>query len=96
MEEQVVCGVELTCVPDLVVALEDARSNGFDYIVAPLVHPRYERFSDKVVRDEPWTRSDMLLSSYQWGSGVVGKLSTWIDLDSENQTIRRRSEKVCF
>ena len=95
MDDQLTCGLELSSVPSLVDSLNAARASGFDYIAAPLAHPRYQRvFSDKITRDEPWTRSDMLLNSYQWGNGVVGKISSWIDLDSRNQLIRSRSEKV--
>jgi len=29
-----------------------------------------------------------------WGSLVVGKLSPWINLDSDNEIVRKNSEKV--
>jgi hypothetical protein len=46
--------------------------------VLPLVHPRARReFRDKTVRDEPFTRSDLMLSSHTWSSNVVGALSPW-------------------
>jgi len=95
MEDQLTCGLELSSVPNLVESLDDARANGFDYIAVPLAHPRYQRaFSHSIHREEPWTRSDLLLSSYQWGNGVVGKVSQWINLDSNNPVVRARSEKA--
>eukprot|EP01087_Luapelamoeba_hula_P005205 TRINITY_DN15289_c0_g1_i1.p1 TRINITY_DN15289_c0_g1~~TRINITY_DN15289_c0_g1_i1.p1 ORF type:complete len:609 (-),score=84.79 TRINITY_DN15289_c0_g1_i1:32-1858(-) len=94
-EDHIVVGWELTSVPDIVDSLEEARDNGFDYVIAPLVHPRYQRsFTEAIQRDEPWTRSDLLLNSYQWSSGVVGKISEWINLDSNNEIVRTRGEKA--
>ncbi len=94
MDERLLVGAELSTVTDIEETLQYTRSSGYDYIACPLVHPRYQRsFSDEVQRDEPLTRSDMLLSSSDWAS-VVGKISSWIDCDSEDTRIRTRSEKV--
>jgi hypothetical protein len=39
---RVICGVELNHISNLDESLREAfESGGFDYIVAPLVHPRY-------------------------------------------------------
>eukprot|EP00276_Gloeochaete_wittrockiana_P016460 CAMPEP_0184360874 /NCGR_PEP_ID=MMETSP1089-20130417/127148_1 /TAXON_ID=38269 ORGANISM="Gloeochaete wittrockiana, Strain SAG46.84" /NCGR_SAMPLE_ID=MMETSP1089 /ASSEMBLY_ACC=CAM_ASM_000445 /LENGTH=58 /DNA_ID=CAMNT_0026700267 /DNA_START=1 /DNA_END=174 /DNA_ORIENTATION=- len=43
---------------------------------------------------EPFTRSDKLLSSNEWGSQVIGKLSEWITPDSPVPLVRRNSEMV--
>eukprot|EP00005_Dracoamoeba_jomungandri_P006704 CAMPEP_0174262836 /NCGR_PEP_ID=MMETSP0439-20130205/15796_1 /TAXON_ID=0 /ORGANISM="Stereomyxa ramosa, Strain Chinc5" /LENGTH=571 /DNA_ID=CAMNT_0015347827 /DNA_START=9 /DNA_END=1721 /DNA_ORIENTATION=+ len=83
-------GRELNCVTDLVQSLRQATNTGFDSIAIPLVHPRYHR---SVKRSEPLTRSDLLLTSYQWG-GVVGKISTWLNFESNNKKIRKRAEKA--
>ena len=72
------------------VCLEDLRQ-GCELLVAPLAHPRYRR-DHRRPRDEPATRSDLLLHSGQWGRQVVGKLSPWLQLDSPHAAIRRRSE----
>uniref|UniRef100_A0A2P2MP24 Protein arginine N-methyltransferase n=1 Tax=Rhizophora mucronata TaxID=61149 RepID=A0A2P2MP24_RHIMU len=40
----------------------------------------------------PFAGSDLVLSPSQWSSHVVGKISSWIDLDSEDDTIRLDSE----
>eukprot|EP01089_Gocevia_fonbrunei_P005626 TRINITY_DN1610_c0_g1_i1.p1 TRINITY_DN1610_c0_g1~~TRINITY_DN1610_c0_g1_i1.p1 ORF type:complete len:656 (-),score=154.69 TRINITY_DN1610_c0_g1_i1:61-1932(-) len=94
MGEHIQCGVDLCSVSDIVAANKKAKHAGYDFLVAPLAHPRYKRsFTKDIVRDEPWTRSDLLLSSYQWG-GVVGKISPWIDLDSNDETIRTNSVKI--
>ncbi|KAL0407905.1 UNVERIFIED_CONTAM: protein arginine N-methyltransferase 1.5, partial [Sesamum radiatum] len=40
----------------------------------------------------PFAGSDLVLSPSQWSSHVVGKISSWIDLDSEDVTLRKDSE----
>ena len=53
----IVVGAELSNVPDLNDALDGARSQNFDYIICPLVHPRYEReLIGESKRYEPFTR----------------------------------------
>ena len=71
--------------------------SSFTFIVAPLVHPRYYRNDAAGVtkqRDDPLTRSDMLLSTNDWGTVVVGKLSPWICLHSAFDSARKNAEKV--
>ena len=53
----VYCGLELSYVPDLNVALEDAKSQDYDFIAVPLAHPRYERdLTGTTTRYEAFTR----------------------------------------
>lgn len=40
----------------------------------------------------PFAGSDLVLSPSQWSSHVVGKISSWIDLDSEDDVLRKDSE----
>jgi hypothetical protein len=102
MEDRLSCGVELHCVPDIVEALNSncrqRNAENFDFLVCPLVHPRYQRPFDhpKVRRQEPWTRSDLLLPSNDWGNFVIGRISRWLNLDSPSPKVRSRSEKVPF
>ena len=69
-------------------AIDDASAN---FLVVPLVHPRYER-SPHVPRAEPVTRSDTLLNSGEWTTQIVGEVSPWLQLDSADVGARRRSE----
>lgn len=89
-------GLDTNCVPDLEETLQFSRSTGFDFISVPLVHPRYRRpFDDLVIkRDEALTRSDMILPSSDWTTSIIGKISPWLECDSESSLIRTRSEKV--
>ena len=68
---------------------------GFDFVVAPLVHPRYRRPAAGALPrgtfQPPFTRSDLLLTSSQWGSQVVGSASPWIDCDAGCAALARDS-----
>ena len=70
------------------------EQQGAHFLVAPLVHPRYRRDARSTVpeRAEPFTRSDTVLHSGQWGSQIVGMLSPWLRLDAAAEPTRRRSE----
>ena len=63
--------------------------------MAPLVHPRFRRPAPTALPrgtfQPPFTRSDLLLGSGQWGGQVVGKISPWIDCDSANAALARDS-----
>eukprot|EP01114_Cavostelium_apophysatum_P020862 TRINITY_DN7112_c0_g1_i1.p1 TRINITY_DN7112_c0_g1~~TRINITY_DN7112_c0_g1_i1.p1 ORF type:complete len:622 (+),score=146.02 TRINITY_DN7112_c0_g1_i1:52-1917(+) len=89
-------GLELSTAPDLVQSLDEARAHTFEFIVVPLVHPRYERdlVTNPNATKEPFTRSDFLLNSSQWSSVVVGKISTWLQLDSPIEKTRKNARKV--
>ncbi|KAJ1450434.1 PRMT5 arginine-N-methyltransferase-domain-containing protein [Pelagophyceae sp. CCMP2097] len=94
---QFTLGAELLCVPDVRLSLHEARAEGFDFVAAPLVHPRLRRdargVSDK--RQAPLTRSDLLLSSAEWSRLFVGLLSPWAFADLDGgapDEIRRGAE----
>ncbi|KAA0158583.1 hypothetical protein FNF31_05334 [Cafeteria roenbergensis] len=92
--KSLVAGIDCHCVPDLPDAIGDAVGESFEFVLAPLFHPRMHRdtagVSDK--REGPATRSDMVLDSSAWSTSVVGKASPWLDLDSPCEAIRRDSE----
>ena len=90
-------GLEVETCHDLQRCLRDTLDGGFDFLVAPLAHPRHRRPAPSA-RDPsapqpaPFTRSDLLLNSTQWSSQVVGKTSPWIDADSASAPSRRDGE----
>jgi len=96
-KRRVSCGLEVAHVPDLQAAITTSGEAGFDFIVLPIVNPRFEREfqSTKVTsrRPGPLTRSDLLLASSDWSTLVVGKLSPTIDVDSRVPTVRKNSEE---
>ena len=62
-----------------VLAMQASLLCGFDFVVAPLVHPRYRRPATSALPkgtfQPPFTRSDLLLTSAQW-SGQVRPVAT--------------------
>ncbi|CAM9219043.1 unnamed protein product [Chrysoparadoxa australica] len=73
-----------------------AREERFDYVSMPLIHPRQTRDVKGVssARKAPLTRSDLALDSKQWGTLIVGKISEWIDLESDCNDVAAASESA--
>lgn len=92
---RIMVGKDLPHTSHLVADIRAAVSadEDFDYVVAPLFHPRSRRdalgISDK--RQTPATRSDMVLKGDTWNSSVVGKMSPWLDLDASSPDVREAS-----
>ncbi|CAF97718.1 unnamed protein product, partial [Tetraodon nigroviridis] len=92
---RVSCGRDLNCVPEIADTLAAVAKLGFDFLCMPLFHPRFRReFESEPAksRSGAQTRSDLLLSGRDWNTLIVGKLSSWIEADSEIETVRRNSE----
>uniref|UniRef100_A0A8C4N9H1 Protein arginine N-methyltransferase 5 n=1 Tax=Eptatretus burgeri TaxID=7764 RepID=A0A8C4N9H1_EPTBU len=92
---RVSCGRDLHCVPDIANSLEAASRQGFDFVCAPIVHPRYKReflIGPAKNRPGPLTRSDLLMPSSDWSTLIVGKISPWLRLHSDLDFVRRNSE----
>ncbi|GMQ02526.1 hypothetical protein CsSME_00048712 [Camellia sinensis var. sinensis] len=90
------CGVETEFNDDMPQLLAFNINGGFDFVVSPLMDPSY-RPSLMVAGNNgagvpPFAGSDLVLSPSQWSSHVVGKISSWIDLDSEDEILRKDSE----
>jgi len=82
---------------DLQESLMECRSAMLDFAVLPIVHPRAERLPNSTQNRVdrfcwPLTRSDMLLSSGQWSTMIVGRLSKWLRLDSKTLSEVKASE----
>lgn len=81
-------GLDVDFCQDLQETLEASFECGFDFLIAPLVHPRYRRRPTRQLPNgqlaAPFTRSDLLLNSTRWSSQIVGRASPWIDCDSRN------------
>ncbi|XP_037494442.1 protein arginine N-methyltransferase 1.5 [Jatropha curcas] len=93
------CGVETEFDNDMPQLLSfNLSSGGFDFVLAPLMNPTYRPSlmeKGKTCGGScvlPVAGSDLVLSPSQWSSHVVGKISSWIDLDSEDETLRMDSE----
>lgn len=89
------CGRDFHCCPDINTALDTACKAGFDFVCFPIVNPRYKReFIEGPAKNRQGalTRSDLCLTSNDWGSLIVGKTSPWLQLDSDVAHIRKNSE----
>uniref|UniRef100_A0A7N0U6W9 Protein arginine N-methyltransferase n=1 Tax=Kalanchoe fedtschenkoi TaxID=63787 RepID=A0A7N0U6W9_KALFE len=91
------CGVETDFDDDMPNLLyRNISAGGFDFVVSTLMDPSYR--PSLVQKDGsksialPFTGSDLVLSPSQWSGHVVGKISSWIDLDSEDEKLRADSE----
>lgn len=81
---------------DLEKAMQESRQQNFEFVVAPLSHPGYQRDLARVVsRPELLKGSDTILGSSSFASGVVGVISTG-DLDSSDESKRNKAKKVNF
>lgn len=89
------CGVETEFDDDMPQVLNHNLAGGFDFVLAPLVDPSYRPSLAKKDNGHsviPFASSDLILSPSMWSSHVVGKVSSWIDLDSDNEELRKDSE----
>eukprot|EP01018_Ginkgo_biloba_P031681 Gb_23660 [translate_table: standard] len=90
------CGVETAFSGDVANTLTFNLASGFDFVLMPLTDPGYR--PSEMKDDEngpsvpPFAGSDLVLSPAQWNSHVVGKISSWIDLDSDDEIVRMDSE----
>jgi len=88
------CGQDFHSVPDIRQVLQNSSSAGFDFICAPIAHPRYRRELESKrgpPRPGAFTRTDLLLPGSDWSSLVVGKISPWINVDSQCEVARKNS-----
>ncbi|KAJ4707623.1 Protein arginine N-methyltransferase [Melia azedarach] len=91
------CGVETDFNDDMPQLLSfNLSTGGFDFVVATLMDPSYRpsmmEKGSSVSHVLPFAGSDLVLSPSQWSSHIVGKISSWIDLDSEDEILRMDSE----
>ncbi|GAB4837642.1 Protein arginine N-methyltransferase 5 [Ancistrocladus abbreviatus] len=90
------CGVETQFSDDMPQLLFFNINGGFDFVVAPLMDPAYRPIlrsdDDKRSGFLPVASSGLVLSPSDWISRVVGKISSWIDLDAEDDVLQRDSE----
>ena len=72
------CGLSFSCPAEIQSALQVATVAGFDFLVLPIVHPRFRNSPDlQSTRPYSFTRSDLLLTSSEWTSLVVGTISRY-------------------
>ncbi|XP_042862384.1 protein arginine N-methyltransferase 5-like isoform X2 [Penaeus japonicus] len=96
---RVSCGLECSNIYELNDSLQESSKAGYDFLSIPLAHPRFtrEHVDGKAKnRAGAFTRSDLLLSSSEWNSLIVGRLSPCpiLNLESSNNSLRQNSENT--
>ncbi|XP_068212824.1 protein arginine N-methyltransferase 5 isoform X2 [Palaemon carinicauda] len=96
---RVSCGIEYSNVYELNDCLQESSRAGYDFISVPVAHPRFKRehiHGKAKKRTGAFTRSDLLLSSSEWNSLIVGRLSQVhiLNLEASNQSLRLNSEEI--
>ena len=85
-KDALVVGLQPLHVHELQAVLKAATDNRFGFVVVPFVHPRLKRADPLAdARDQPFARSDLVLTGRQWSYLIVGQMSGWINLDSANK-----------
>mmetsp|Transcript_34182 Transcript_34182/g.107768 ORF Transcript_34182/g.107768 Transcript_34182/m.107768 type:complete len:636 (-) Transcript_34182:176-2083(-) len=87
-------GLDRAVVRDLAQDVASATELQYDFVCAPLFHPRRQRDANGVSagRLTPATRSDTVLHSKAWNASVVGKVSAWMRFESPVERVRRAAE----
>ncbi|KAI6647232.1 Protein arginine N-methyltransferase 5-like [Oopsacas minuta] len=94
------CGRDYFYTSHLYDALSESAGQGFDFICVNMAGPRYVRggvcdnTADK--REEPMSRSDLTLSTNDWNQLIVGKISSWINLEHSSKKVRESHEKAFY
>ncbi|XP_066592801.1 protein arginine N-methyltransferase 5 [Prorops nasuta] len=96
-QRSVSCGLDFSTTPDLASCLVNAHSSRYEFISTPLVHPQFKRefiSGSAKNRPGPFTRTDLILCSSDWSNLIIGKLSPYIDVDSNIPEVRKNSEET--
>ena len=88
------CGLSFNCPADIQSALQAATVSGYDFLALPIVHPRFRISSEFQNRPYSITRSDLLLTSSEWTSLVVGVISRHLTLESQVLSVRKLAEEA--
>uniref|UniRef100_A0A1B6CEQ6 Protein arginine N-methyltransferase n=1 Tax=Clastoptera arizonana TaxID=38151 RepID=A0A1B6CEQ6_9HEMI len=97
MNRRLICGLDFSNVNEIKETVDTSIQNRYDFVCIPIVHPRFKReFINGKSKDRPgaFTRFDMILSSHDWNAFVIGKISPYLDCDSEDTDRRKLSEMM--
>lgn len=81
-------------IPNLVEVIgEIAKSkSNYDMVITSITNPLYYREFDNDTQHMIFTRSELILESFDWFQRVIPKFSDYIDCDSADANIRAHSE----
>ncbi|CAN7990973.1 unnamed protein product [Ixodes hexagonus] len=95
--KNVSCGLDLGSVDDLAQALKGVVIAGYKFVAGDICPARYAQDvveENRKNKPVPLVHPDLVLSSHDWSSLVVLKISQWLDVDSPNESTRKLSETV--
>eukprot|EP00854_Cymbomonas_tetramitiformis_P017780 gene17780-21176_t len=89
-------GVEVDFCADVPSSLQVALNGNFDFILTPLVHPDRRPPGPPEKPGAPitpaFTPENSMNLPTEYGTQVVGKVSDWIDPDSDDPILSKQSE----
>lgn len=91
------CALDISAPSNLKNVLDFMSDHSYDHVCIPISHPRYKRVFKKNTSDLnalAFTRSELLLNLRDWNAIVIGRVSSYIDVDSEHEPYRSQSEMV--
>nr|CAG4641509.1 EOG090X028A [Eurycercus lamellatus] len=83
--KRVSCGLEFNSPHDITEALKIATESK---------HKREFNCDSQLPRLTAFTRADVILNSSDWSNLIVGKISSYVDLDHEDKIVRLQAEKT--
>ncbi|CAN8024145.1 unnamed protein product [Ixodes persulcatus] len=95
--KNVSCGLDLVVVDDFARAVNEATSAGYKFVAVDISHPQHTQdLVERNLESNPtlFRHPDIVLSSHDWSSLVVLKISQWLDVDSSSEPTRKLSETV--
>lgn len=87
-------GFYCSCPPNIKESLDSIIQNGYHFLLTQIVHPNYIRTEKNGKFPQAIGRSDRVLKSTEWGRLIVAELMSHLEVDSEIEHIRNRSQKL--
>lgn len=83
-----------SCPPCIKEALDSCVALGYHFMLTQIVNPNYVKIERNGKSPEPIGRSDRVLKSNEWSRLIVAELICHLDVDSEIEHIKERSQKL--
>lgn len=87
-------GFYCSCPPSIKETLDSSIEYGYHFLLTQIVHPNYIRIEINGKFPQAIGRADRVLKSNEWGRLIVAELTSHLNVDSEIEHIRDRSQKL--
>ena len=98
-DTRVSCGIDVDFESDLECTVENACEEGYDFVCIPIVNPEKRVSflkSDTGQHIGDNSKPEFMLKSQDWSSLVVGKLSSWLSLESKCDAEQAIAEEAAY